>query len=43
VVREAGGLEGGTELGDVRLLVLARVVLGIRGLRELTGAQVPAN
>lgn len=41
VVGEARGLEGGRELGDVGLLVLARVVLGVRRVRELTGLLVP--
>lgn len=41
VVWHTSRLELLTELGDVDLLVLALVVLGIRGGRELAGAQVP--
>lgn len=41
VVREAGRLERRAELLHVQLLVLARVVLGVRRRRELARAQVP--
>ena len=41
VVGEASRLQGSRELGDVRLLVLARVVLGVRRVGELTGLLVP--
>jgi len=41
VVGHAGGLEGSAEGLDVDLLVLALVVLGIRGRGELAGALVP--
>lgn len=41
VVREPGRLERRAELLHVRLLVLARVVLGVRRLGELARAQVP--
>lgn len=41
VVGHAGRLEQRRKGVDVDLLVLARVVLGIRGIRELTGALVP--
>lgn len=43
VVGHAGRLEQRREGVDVDLLVLARVVLGIRGIRELTGALVPVT
>ncbi len=41
VVREPRRLQRRPELLHVRLLVLARVVLGVRRRRELAGAQVP--
>ena len=41
VVGHAGRLERGPEVVEVQLLVLALVVLGVRGLGELAGGLVP--
>jgi hypothetical protein len=43
VVGHAGRLEQGRKRVDVDLLVLALVVLGVRGGREFTGALVPVR